>query len=95
MFRVLCYQLEVLMQVYIPDLFNHLSENKIPTDIYASNWFITMFSNDLPLDMAPTVIDVYLLEGNKGLLRISLSLLVLMKNELLTLSCDDLMVSLS
>ena len=73
------------MQVYIPDLFKHFIDNKIPTDIYASNWFITMFSNDLPLDMGPNVIDVYLLEGNKGLLRISLSLLVFMKNDLMQL----------
>jgi hypothetical protein len=47
----------------------------IPTDIYASNWFITLFSSDLPFDVTPAVIDVYLLEGSKGLLRIALGLL--------------------
>lgn len=94
-FRVLCFQLEIVMQVFLPDLHQHLKKNKVPTDIYASNWFITMFSNDLPFDMAPSVLDVYLLEGHKGLLRISLSLLCFLKNSLLTLQYDDLMVFLS
>ena len=94
-FRVLCFQLEVVMQVFLPDLHQYLKKNKVPTDIYASNWFITMFSNDLPFDMAPSVLDVYLLEGHKGLLRISLSLLYFLKSTLLTLQYDDLMVFLS
>ena len=94
-FRVLCFQLEVCMQVYLPELHQHLKNNKIPTDIYASNWFITMFSNDLPFDMAPSVLDVFLLEGHKGLLRISLSLLLFLKQIIMSLNYDDLMVFLS
>lgn len=81
--------------MYLPELHEHLSKHKIPTDIYASNWFITMFTNDLPFDMAPSVLDVYLLEGHKGLLRISLSILSFLKSELLNLPYDELMVFLS
>jgi len=73
----------------------HLTKLKVPTDIYASNWLITMFTNDLPFDMAPSVLDVYLLEGYKGLLRISLSILAFLKNDLLKLEFDELMVFLS
>ena len=54
-----------------------------------------MFTNDLPFDMAPSVLDVYLLEGYKGLLRISLSILAFLKKELLSLQYDELMVFLS
>lgn len=67
----------------------------MPTDIYASNWFITMFTNDLPFDMAASVLDVYLLEGHKGLLRIALSILSFLKAELVSLPYDELMVFLS
>ena len=70
----------------LPELHEHLVKNKIPTDIYASNWFITLFANDLPFDMAPSVLDVFLLEGHKGLLRIALSILAFLKNDLLRLS---------
>ena len=54
-----------------------------------------MFTNDLPFDMAPSVLDVYLLEGHKGLLRIALSLLSFLQSHLLTLQYDELMVFLS
>lgn len=54
-----------------------------------------MFTNDLPFDMAPSVLDVYLLEGHKGLLRIALSLLSFLKHHLLCLQYDELMVFLS
>ena len=95
-FRRLCFQLDVLTQVYLPELHAHLSKHKVPTDIYASNWFLTMFTNDLPFDMAANVLDVYLLEGDKGLLRIALSLLSFLQAELLSLQqYDELMVFLS
>ena len=81
--------------MYLPDLHDHFSKQNIPTDIYASNWFITMFTNDLPFDMAPSVLDVYLLEGHKGLLRIALSILKFLRAELLQLQFDELMVFLS
>ena len=54
-----------------------------------------MFTNDLPFDMAPRVLDAYLLEGHKGLLRIALSLLSFLQSHLLTLQYDELMVFLS
>ena len=55
-----------------------------------------MFTNDLPFDMAANVLDVFLLEGDKGLLRIALSLLSFFQQELLNLTqYDDLMVFLS
>ena len=46
--------------------------------------------------MTPSIIDVYLLEGNKGLLRIALGLLWFIQDELLEMkSYDDLMVFMS
>ena len=54
-----------------------------------------MFTNDLPFDMAANVLDVYLLEGHKGLLRIALSILSFLKSELIVMGYDELMVFLS
>lgn len=68
----------------------------IPTDIYASNWFITLFSSDLPFDVTPAVIDVFLLEGTKGLLRIALGLLCFLQEDLLKMKgYDELMEFMS
>ena len=63
------------MESYIQDLAAHLKKLKIPTDIYAANWFITMFCYELSLDLVFCILDVFLLEGIKSLLRVSLALL--------------------
>ena len=55
-----------------------------------------MFACDLPYDVLPGVIDVFLLEGKKGLLRIALSLLALLSPTLLAIkSADEIMEFLS
>jgi len=94
-FQILCFQLEILMQYYLPDLSDHMKKLKIPTDIYAANWFITMFCYELSLDLVFCIIDVFLLEGIKSLLRISLALLDFMKDHLLKMNFDECMVYLS
>jgi hypothetical protein len=95
-FKVICFQLEVLSYVYVPQVYEHFQHMTIPTEIYASNWFLTLFSNDLPFDLTPCVIDIFLLEGNKGLLRIALGLLSFLQEDLLRMkSYDDLMVFMS
>jgi hypothetical protein len=65
---------------------------KIPTDIYATNWFLTMFACDLPYDVLPGVLDVFLLEGKKGLLRIAIVLLAVMEAPLLAIKSPDEMM---
>lgn len=94
-FQVLCFQLETLMQQYLPELEQHLKRLKIPTDIYAANWFITMFCYELSLDLVFCILDVFLLEGIKSLLRISLALLKCMETQLLQMAYDECMVYLS
>lgn len=94
-FRILCYQLEACTQVFLPQVYAHLIENGIPIDIYASNWFLTMFCNDLPFDMAPAILDVFLLESFKGLIRIAISLLSLLWEHIKVLTTDKLMVFMS
>lgn len=83
------------MSHYIPDLSAHLKKLKIPTDIFAANWFITMFCYELSLDLVFCILDVFLLEGIKSLLRISLALLQFLEDKLLGMDYDDCMVYLS
>ena len=68
---------------------------KIPTDIYAANWFITMFCYELSLDLVFCILDIFLLDGIKSLLRVSLALLRCMESRLLTMDFDECMVYLS
>lgn len=83
------------MQNYIPRLSIHLKQLGIPTDIYAANWFITMFCYELSLDLVFAIVDAFLLEGIKSLIRVSLALLKTLKDDLLQMNYEDCMVFLS
>ena len=46
------YQLDTLMQEHIPDLYVHFQSQAIHTNLYASRWFLTLFTSCLPLSTA-------------------------------------------
>ncbi|XP_065313198.1 ecotropic viral integration site 5 ortholog-like isoform X2 [Gordionus sp. m RMFG-2023] len=56
------YQLECLIQEFTPDLFKHFQDNNFHASLYASPWFLTLFSSSLPLETAFRIMDVFLLE---------------------------------
>lgn len=46
------YQLESLVQEHIPDLFAHFQSQSIHTNLYASSWFLTLFTTSVPIALA-------------------------------------------
>uniref|UniRef100_A0A8C4SHU3 RAB GTPase activating protein 1 n=1 Tax=Erpetoichthys calabaricus TaxID=27687 RepID=A0A8C4SHU3_ERPCA len=56
------FQLERLMQEYIPDLFNHFTNIGLEAHMYASQWFLTLFTAKFPLYMVFHIIDLLLCE---------------------------------
>ena len=85
----------MFMSSYLPKLASHFEKNNIPTDIYAANWFITMFCCDLSIDLVLCILDVFLLEGKKSLIRISLALLKHLEEKLLYMDDEECMEFLS
>uniref|UniRef100_A0A668S5I3 Rab GTPase-activating protein 1 n=1 Tax=Oreochromis aureus TaxID=47969 RepID=A0A668S5I3_OREAU len=56
------FQLERLMQEYIPDLYNHFLNVGLEAHMYASQWFLTLFTAKFPLYMVFHIIDLLLCE---------------------------------
>ncbi|CAF1398107.1 unnamed protein product [Adineta ricciae] len=56
------YQLECLIQENLPDLYRHFRSENIHTSMFASSWFITLFSNQLPLNLVCRTMDLFLSE---------------------------------
>ena len=46
------FQLENLIQEHIPDLFAHFRSQDIHTNLYASSWFLTLFTTSVPIVLA-------------------------------------------
>jgi len=78
------YQLDTLVQEHIPDLYVHFQSQAIHTNLYASSWFLTLFSTSLPITLASRVMDCFLSEGVEVIFRLALTLLLTAKHELLS-----------
>ncbi|XP_029108621.1 rab GTPase-activating protein 1 isoform X2 [Scleropages formosus] len=77
------FQLERLMQEYIPDLYNHFLNINLEAHMYASQWFLTLFTAKFPLYMVFHIIDLLLCEGISVIFNVALALLKTSKDDLL------------
>ena len=50
----------LLFQVSMPDLYSHFQYNGIETHMYASQWFLTLFTAKFPLPMVYYIMDLFL-----------------------------------
>lgn len=57
------YQLNRLMKDQLPKLFEHFEQNGIETHMFASQWFLTLFTARFPLYLVFHILDVFLLDG--------------------------------
>nr|XP_054092659.1 rab GTPase-activating protein 1 isoform X2 [Callithrix jacchus] len=76
------YQLERLMQEYIPDLYNHFLDISLEAHMYASQWFLTLFTAKFPLYMVFHIIDLLLCEGISVIFNVALGLLKISQKKL-------------
>uniref|UniRef100_A0A673XDW7 Rab GTPase-activating protein 1 n=1 Tax=Salmo trutta TaxID=8032 RepID=A0A673XDW7_SALTR len=77
------FQLERLMQEYIPDLYNHFLNVGLEAHMYASQWFLTLFTAKFPLYMVFHIIDLLLCEGISVIFNVALALLKTSREDLL------------
>ncbi|KAM3728875.1 Rab GTPase-activating protein [Dirofilaria immitis] len=82
------YQLQRLTEDYVPDLFAHFYNLGVETHMYASQWFLTLFTAKFPLQMVYFIVDLFLSEGMNTIFHISLALLKASKKELLQLDFE-------
>jgi hypothetical protein len=82
-FRLLTFIVEVLMRDLMPELAKKLLDKfEIDIEVYTVKWFFSMWSIDLPFEYAMTVLDLYLIDQQKTLIRVALSLLATLSEEL-------------
>lgn len=77
------YQLERLMQEQLPDLWSHFQELNLEAHMYASQWFLTLFTAKFPLCMVFHITDLLLCEGLNIIFNVALALLKTSKEDLL------------
>ncbi|KAL8171571.1 hypothetical protein V2J09_023375 [Rumex salicifolius] len=88
------FQFENLVKEQLPKLGEHLSAEMINPSMYASQWFITVFSYSFPFNLALRIWDVFLYEGIKIVFRAGLALLKSCHDELVKLPFEKLIQGL-
>ncbi|KAK4475412.1 hypothetical protein MN116_002468 [Schistosoma mekongi] len=83
---VCMYQLEQLIADNLPDLYTHFRTQSFAPSLYASAWFLTLFSTILPIPFATRVMDFYIVEGIHFIFKLALSMLRFSADNLLR--CD-------
>jgi hypothetical protein len=81
----------LLHQELIPDLHVHFQSQSFHTSMYASSWFLTLFTTALPLPVACRIMDVFLSEGMEVIFKVALALLTLGKEDLLCLDMEGML----
>ncbi|XP_061788102.1 rab GTPase-activating protein 1 isoform X1 [Nerophis lumbriciformis] len=77
------FQLERLMQEHLPDLYAHFLNVGLEAHMYASQWFLTLFTAKFPLYMVFHIIDLLLCEGISVIFNVALALLKTSKDDLI------------
>lgn len=88
---VCMYQLENLVAEHLPDLSQHFQSQNFHTSMYASSWFLTLFTTALSLQLACRVMDIFLSEGMEIIFKLALAMLVLGKEELMSLDMEGML----
>uniref|UniRef100_UPI00358ED24E rab GTPase-activating protein 1-like n=1 Tax=Myxine glutinosa TaxID=7769 RepID=UPI00358ED24E len=82
------FQLEGLMQEQLPDVHSHFEAVGLEAHMYASQWFLTLFTAKFPLSMVFHIIDLLLLEGLNVIFNVALALLKSSREDLLQLDFE-------
>ena len=88
--RELCYVLDVYVYNNLPALHEHLRRQELTAQCYALSWFVTLFSQGLPLPILNKLWALFLIKGWKVLIKFSVALLCLFHQEILALHEDEL-----
>lgn len=85
------FQLDKLIEAYLPDVWAHFAEFGIESHMYASQWFLTVFTAKFPLYLVFRVLDVFLSEGFEAIFQVALALLKVARKDLLQQDFEGLM----
>ncbi|XP_055606952.1 rab GTPase-activating protein 1-like isoform X2 [Uranotaenia lowii] len=85
------YQLNRLMKDHLPDLYDHFTTTGIESHMFASQWFLTLFTARFPLYFVFYILDVFLHDGITVLFQVAITLLSVCKKDLLELDFEGIL----
>lgn len=84
------YQFERLLEDLEPALYCHLHRRNVDPQLYATQWFLTLFAYRLPLQLVLRIYDLILSEGLEGAI-LKFGIVLMQKNAEILLGMDDML----
>ncbi|CAF1576783.1 unnamed protein product [Adineta ricciae] len=85
------YQLNCLIEEHLPDIYAHFYDLKVECHMFASQWFLTLFTAKFPLYLVFRIMDIFLYEGFTAIFAVALALLKCNQKDLLSLDFEGVM----
>jgi len=79
------------LQDQLPEIFDHFMDMGLEAHMYASQWFLTLFTAKFPLFMVYHILDLVLSEGLYTIFSVALALLKTSRKELLALDFEGIL----
>jgi hypothetical protein len=84
------YQFDGLLHAMLPHIYRHLNEQGVKSNMYVSQWFLTIFAYKFPLKVVFRIYDILFIKGVDCLFQIGLALLKKNQSTLLALEFEAL-----
>jgi hypothetical protein len=85
------YQFDALVSEHLPHVSRHLERLGISSNIYASQWFMTLFAYKFPLNLVFRIYDVIFTQGINAIFKFAISLLKRNQTTILGLDFEHLL----
>lgn len=85
------FQLDCLIKDQLPKLHAHFQEVGVETHMYASQWFLTLYTARFPLYVVFHILDLFLLDGMVVLFQVALQLLAMCESDLRQLDFEGIL----
>lgn len=88
------YQFDRILEDTLPDVHIHLARQGVRSNMYTSQWFLTLFAYKFPLQIVQRIFDVVIAEGIEALLRFAVGLMKRNAATILSLEFDHVLTFL-
>ena len=80
-----------IFKINLPELFDHFKENEIMPEHYLLEWFMTLYTRNVYIDLSFRIWDIYMIEGIISLYKSAIVIFSIHQKDYLEMEFSDIM----
>ncbi|KAI3387672.1 hypothetical protein SNEBB_005275 [Seison nebaliae] len=85
------FQFKQLIKEHLLEIFDHFNDLQLEIHMFASQWFLTLYTSKFPLPLVYRILDLFFLDGGTVIFAVGLALLKRSKKDLLVLHFEEIL----